>query len=375
MKKAIHIVIDDKFIDSAIDIFSQVPFFEHRYLWLKQYDKIKWIKRIIDKIEIITDEKELIGIINADADIVFLHSLYFNPRCLSRINSNIKIVWISWGYDVYSDKKFLNECKLIRVRFYKPYTQKYVRKNTKKTFIKSLKTLRHNFFFNHYYRLFAKRVDYIANELSFEYELMKKNNNLSAKYIYFQYLFKETQVAITGNDILLGNSADTSNNHLDIIQLLEKIDLRNRKIILPLSYPGYSARPAYIRLIRENLGLMRNVSSEILEDFIPLEKYHQIISSCAYAIFGHIRQQALGNIIQLLFDGCKIFLYKESIVFRALKEKGFILFTIDNDLNNDSLNKPLTEDEKQHNKALYLKNYNYENFILELNNELRRIFL
>jgi hypothetical protein len=372
MKKAIHIVIDDKFIDSAIDIFSRVPFFEHRYLWLKQYDKIKWIKQN-NKIEILTDEKELVDTINANADIVFLHSLYFNPRCLLRINSNIKIVWISWGYDVYSDEKFLNERKLLRVRFYKPYTQKYVKKSTKKNLIKSLKTLRHNIFFNRYYRLFAKRADYIANELSFEYELMKKNNNLSAKYIYFQYLFKETQYAITGNNILLGNSADTSNNHLDVIQFFKNIDLRDRKIILPLSYPDYSARSAYIGLIRENLGLIRNILPEILEDYMPLEKYHQIISSCAYAIFGHIRQQALGNIIQLLFNGCKIFLYTESIVYSALKEKGFILFTIDDDLNIDSLNIPLTENEKQHNKALYLKNYNYENFIFELNNELREI--
>jgi hypothetical protein len=374
MKRAIHIVRDDKFIDSGIDIFSRVPFFEHRYLWLKEHDKINWIKQT-NKIEILTDEKELVDTINADADIVFFHSLYFNPRCLLRINSNIKIVWISWGYDVYSDKKFLNERKLLRVRFYKPYTQKYVKKNTKKNLIKILKAFRHNIIFNHYYRLFAKRADYIANELSFEYELMKKNNNLSAKYIYFQYLFKETQYAITGNNILFGNSADAKNNHLDVIQFLKHIDLRNRKIILPLSYPDYPARPVYIELIRENLGLIQNILPEILEDYMPLEKYHQIISSCAYAIFGHIRQQALGNIIQLLFNGCKIFLYAESIVYSALKEKGFILFTIENDLNHDSLNAPLTEDEKKHNEALYLKNYNYEDFISELNNKLHEIFL
>jgi hypothetical protein len=373
MKRAIHIVIDDKFIHSAIDIFSQVPFFDHRYLWLKQYDKIKWIKQI-NKIEIIKKEKELIKILNTDADIVFLHSLYFNPRCLLRINSNIKIVWISWGFDVYSDKSFLNKHKLLQVHFYKSLTKKYLKKNAEKDLIKNLKTIRHNLFFNSYYRLFAKRVDYIANELSFEYELMKKNNKLSAGYIYFQYLYKETPYTITGNNILLGNSSDESNNHLDVIQFLKNVDLKGRKIILPLSYPNHPNKSIYIQLVKENLKTIQGVSSEILENYMPLEEYHQITSSCAYAIFGHIRQQALGNIIQFLLNGCKIFLYKESIVYRALAEKGFILFTIDDNLNHISLNTPLTEDEKQHNKMLYLKYYNYENFIFGLNNDLWRIF-
>jgi hypothetical protein len=373
MKKAIHIVIDDKFIDSAIDIFSRMLFFEHRYLWLRQYDKFKWIKQI-NKIEIIEDTKELIEILNIDADIIFIHSLYFHPRHLLHINANIKTVWIFWGYDAYSNKGFFNEHKLLRVHFYKSYTQKYIKEYRKKRLIENFKSFIHNIFFNHYYWLFVKRVDYIANELSFEYELLKKNNNLSAKYIYFQYLFQETQYVITGDNILLGNSADISNNHLDVIQLLKNIDLRNRKIFLPLSYPSYSDKAIYIKRIQESLELVQNISSEIMEDYMPLEKYHEKISSCAYAIFGHIRQQALGNIIQLLFNGCKIFLYKESIVYRALVEKGFILFTIDNDLNHDLLNTPLTEDEKQRNKALYFKNYNYENFISGLDSDLRKIF-
>jgi hypothetical protein len=373
MKKAIHIVIDDKFIDSAIDIFSQIPFFDHRYLWFKQYDEIKWIKQI-NKIEIIKSKEELIKILNADADIIFLHSLYFHPRHLFGINQNIKIVWISWGYDVYSNKGFLNEPKLLKVDFYKPLTQKYVKKYAGRSLIKNLKTIGHNVFFSHYYRLFARRVDYIANELSFEYELMKKNNNLAAKYIYFQYLFKETSYIITGNNILLGNSADVGNNHLDVMQLLKNIDLKNQKIIVPLSYPSYPNKSIYMQLLQKKLETLQNASSEILENYMPLEEYHRIICSCAYAIFGHIRQQALGNIIQLLFNGCKIFLYKESIVYRALTEKGFILYTIDDNLNYASLNTPLTEDEKQHNKILYLKNYNYKNFIFGLDKELREIF-
>jgi hypothetical protein len=374
VKRAIHIVIDDKFIDSAIDIFSRIPFFDHRYLWFKQYNEIKWIKKS-DKIEIIESGKELIKILNAHADIIFLHSLYFHPRHLFGINPNIKIVWISWGYDVYSNKGFLNESKLLKLHFYKTLTKKYVKKNTRKSLIKNLKTFGHNIFFNYYYRLFTRRSDYIANELSFEYELMKKINNLSAKYIYFQYLFKETPYTITGNNILLGNSADASNNHLDVIQLLKDIVLRSRKIILPLSYPSYPNKPIYIRLIQENMETLQNTFSEILENFMPLEEYHRITASCAYALFGHIRQQALGNIIQLLYNGCKIFLYKESIVYRALTEKGFILFTINDDMNHASLNTPLTEAEKEYNKALYLKNYNYENFIVELDKELQKIFI
>jgi hypothetical protein len=375
MKRVIHVVPDDKFTDAAVEVFSHICFLENRFLLLKQHNyPIKYIKRI-DKIEIINTPKDLIDTVNTSADMVILHSLFFNPKYLLRIDQKIILIWSTWGYDIYSEKGFFNKRRLLVMALYKPYSKKYVHQYKKETFPAVIKHIIHSFFDNNYYKLFTKRVNYIANEFSYEFNLMKRKNNISAKNIYFLYPSREDDLYthITGKNILLGNSADICNNHIDIIYFLKDIDLTARKIIVPLSYPSYPDRPAYVRLIRETIETMQNISSEILENFLPLEKYYQKISTCAYAIFGHIRQQATNNIVKLLFNGCKIFLYKESITYNALVEKGFILFTIDDDLNYDSLNRQLTEDERQHNKALYLDYYNYDRFILHLSDSLKDI--
>jgi hypothetical protein len=164
MKKIIHIVRDDKFIDSAINIFSHFSFFNQRYLWPRQHITIQWINQI-EKIEIINTEKELVNIINGNADLVILHSLVIEPRYLLDINPEIKLIWISWGYDIYSDKSIFTGRKLLPMDLYKPYTRKYVNRYARKNMISILKCVKYNFFYGRYYFLFAKRVDYIANEL------------------------------------------------------------------------------------------------------------------------------------------------------------------------------------------------------------------
>ena len=39
------------------------------------------------------------------------------------------------------------------------------------------------------------------------------------------------------NNILIGNSADPSNNHIDIFEKIKNFNFKNKKIIVPLSYP------------------------------------------------------------------------------------------------------------------------------------------
>ena len=61
----------------------------------------------------------------------------------------------------------------------------------------------------------------------------------------------------------------------------------------------------------------------------------------------------MGNIYKCLSGGIKIFLYKDSIVYKQLKLDGYHVYTIDDDLRGDALQHPLSLEEATQNIARY----------------------
>ena len=74
-----------------------------------------------------------------------------------------------------------------------------------------------------------------------------------------------------------------------------------------------------------------------LLNFLPLEEYNNYLSQCNVAIMGHHRQQAVGNIIVLLWLGVKVFLSEKSTLFSYLTRKGVVVYCLEKDLH--TLNK------------------------------------
>ena len=75
--------------------------------------------------------------------------------------------------------------------------------------------------------------------------LVEKYLNIDAKYLTFNYgsieslfNFKQYEYLIKCNKILIGNSANPTNNHIAIIDYLSTIKLKQHEIIVPLSYGG-----------------------------------------------------------------------------------------------------------------------------------------
>ena len=97
-------------------------------------------------------------------------------------------------------------------------------------------------------------------------------------------------------------------------------------------------------------------------NFMPFADYKRIIGSCSIAIFGHERQQAMGNINTALNMGCKVFLSATSPVFTFLKKLGVYVYSIQNDLSTSEINTPLTEEEKSHNRNILYSMYNEKQF-------------
>lgn len=201
--------------------------------------------------------------------------------------------------------------------------------------------------------LLINRFDYFSAPIPDDYRLLKRTlgTKFRAKYVQLNYgsveeEFMPGQCGVSGNDILLGNSATGTNNHLEIINLLSSIDIGDRKVVVPLSYGSQSYGDEIEKCGRRLLG---NHFVPI-RNLMPLEQYNALISSCSIAIMNHRRQQALGNIGTMLYHGAKIFLDESNVVYKFFKRKGVYVFSVREITERGSAAfTPLSKSEKERN--------------------------
>lgn len=361
--KVLSIAPDEKFIDGAIECFDLYSNkFEMHWCVCKnsnqQLKHIKHIKRVI----VIPEKKILKHIYNIQYDAIVLHSFgVINPSIINNIPKEIKLFWFGFGYDIYN---YPSQAPFLQWNLYKPITKKYITSSLIQTlrnfFLHFLFIIRHR---KHLYEKALNRIDYFSGVLDFEYDLMRRNPYFRAQQVKFSYSSLEILKSYeqfqhyNGNNILVGNSAAITNNHLDLLDYLKKIDLNNKKIILPLSYAGTKRYVRKIQYIyKKNFG----DGTIILTDFIPLSEYMKYIRSCSIAVFFMERQQAMGNIISALKNGCKVFLSDNNPVYKFYKKIGIIVFSVENELNNKNIEQPLSFKEIAHNRQILKTMYDYD---------------
>jgi dTDP-N-acetylfucosamine:lipid II N-acetylfucosaminyltransferase len=110
--------------------------------------------------------------------------------------------------------------------------------------------------------------------------------------------------------IQVGNSATETNRHEIVFKRLReffdenKVNLCSIEIIVPLSYGDISYRDKVIALGKSLFG----DSFKPVTIFLDYEKYLELLLDIDIGIFYHNRQQGLGNIIQLLGMGKKVYI-------------------------------------------------------------------
>lgn len=170
----------------------------------------------------------------------------------------------------------------------------------------------------------VRRVDAFSAPVPTDLAVMQdRYRGFRGEYVQLAYATADesaagTQVP-TGENILVGNSAGPSNNHLDVFEKLGRAKDPGRKVLVPLSYGEPQVyREAVIADGRRRFG----DDFEPILDFMPLNEYNSLISSCSYVIMGHRRQQGLGNIISALLGGCTVLLDDSNPVFEFLSQRG-----------------------------------------------------
>lgn len=122
-------------------------------------------------------------------------------------------------------------------------------------------------------------------------------------------------------NILLGNSADPSNDHESLLRALLPYRDQAIRIHVPLSYGNRAHAAKVIAQGQEWFG-DRFVA---LTEFLPGEAYQALLARIDIALFGHQRQQAMGNIITLLGMGKTVFMRDDVSQWAFLTDLGLKL--------------------------------------------------
>ena len=356
----LHICGDEKFIDLAIYQFEKVSPNNNRYVVLlnSKQDELEFIKNR-HQVEIITihdlEYKLLINsITNYDAVILhYLDDIKF--KLIEDCPTSTKFVWMFWGQDAQKiftnfSYKLITHNLLFKLKRFNEYLWPLT--NTFRRLI---------FPYRKRYKL-LKRIEYCAPVISEEFIIMKKSLKLhNLKELEFTYGAIEKIIPLelinkfsTGNNILVGNSSTLACNHLDSFKMLSKINLEGRKIYAPLSY-GDMEYKKYV--INSGVNYFNN-SFIPIEGFIDLHEYVNLISDCRIAIMDHCRQQALGNIIILMWLGGKIYLNPVNPLYIFFTKRGYYIFSIKKiNKKNENVFKPLNIEEININRIKLLEDF------------------
>jgi len=288
---------DDKFLDYYIEMSEKFIPDESSYICYSNNDNYKYIKNKTNvKIKKINNHQESFEKLLKHLDnvnVIIFHSFTTNAKSfIDKLPKDIKKIWIFWGFEGYAT---LPKSKLLT---YDTYKAQYP-----KTFLGFFKS---NYSFAKNYLISSKpenkkiiqKIDYCATWIEDDYKLIAKKINTNIKSMYFNYYTNElmnlAEITINHNtnNLLLGNSASPTNNHIDALKYLKKINFSD-KIYCPLSYGGSNT---YIENVI-NFG-NNNFGSNFIPilDFLELKEYQNMINSCKFIWMNHIRQQAAGNI-------------------------------------------------------------------------------
>lgn len=329
----LHVMIIEKFMPPFIDFLrNNFTFSKHKFVF-------------------ITSEKYLLGLthehhpqfLHTDSDLVLLkrymdesqkiilHGLWrdkVDKILLTYPELMKKCYWIMWGAD-----------------FYFPEKQSKQRKEVIKN-IRFLVTA--NF----------GDITYVQQHYAATGQQINCISYLSN--VFYDLPVHESQHDTT--NVLVGNSATTTNNHSHIFSKLADKISKDIKIYCPLSYGDKN----YAQQIAQLGKQIFNTKFEALDSFMPFNEYQQFLSQMDFAVFDAERQQGFSNLLYLLGMGKKVFINKRSNLGPYFSDLGISVYDSENiELvplttevrvkNMQNIRRTFTEEGLKHSLASWLE--------------------
>ena len=309
VKKILHIAVCDKFIPPYIQFVNEnLNSEEHEFLLksgmadndlgcnnnvdlaekstlskLRYYLKFFIKMHFADKI-----------ILHSLLDIKVIQILFFSPWLLK------KCYWMIWGADLYAYQRGNKSWKW------------KIKELLRRRVISKLGHL----------------VTYLEGDVALAREWYGAKGQYHECLMYTSNLYKEH--TMSGNtkaivNIQVGNSADPSNNHIEVLEKLLIFKDENILIHVPLSYGSLGYSQQVIKQGKEWFG----DKFKPLTEFMPFDEYLFFLSEIDIAIFNHKRQQAMGNTITLLGLGKTVYINSSTTQWQFFEEKKINIGDVD----------------------------------------------
>lgn len=332
---SIHLINNEKITLSMISLFQNINVGSHVFVIFNRS------KDYISDVSAYENVFSLSDFLNSSFrnqqfDNILIHSLDIKKVEFVEkyLNSNSRIIWLLWGGDIYNRPEFGN---------------KLFRRNTLLTLlssniVKEIPKISFNWTRQYYgafrkIKKFSKRINIIATTVYEDFLLANRILNIDAEFREFNFYFLPNKEEVLYNNkksneinLLIGNSGDPSNNHIDLIIDFYKNSLKkNIKFYFILSYGNKDYISQVVKFGK------RKLKEKFLniEEFMTFEDYSSLLSKIDIGIFGFRRQQGLGNIVQLLFLKKAVFLDLANPFYSYLIRNNIDVKSIDKlDLDN-----------------------------------------
>src|SRR5690625_3217634 len=265
------------------------------------------------------------------ADLVVLYDLdALKSKIALALPKKVKIAWRFFEYELYSRQRE----NYISDRTYKAYL------SGEKKLLKKIHSIARRIYCHTYipgtkifmFKRAVSRIDYFLGLSSVEYKLLTKRWKSLPPFIKLSsYPTKSKVLSYDKNTkkekkiILLGNSKSYYNNHLDILDIVERSTnktIYNFKILF-----SYGLENSYTEKVRE-FCKDRDYYT-LIEDFMPASEFNLFYKGVGALILNNYRQMAMGNIRYAFINGVKVYLNKNNVFYHELKKNGFLVFSID----------------------------------------------
>lgn len=341
--KLLHICRDEKYVNSAMSLFGKA-FGENRFVIVLPPARppIRYLDEKYDFQVFLENNSGFTSImeLTVNCDLVVIYGLgHFTSKIVEKC-SHDRILWLILGADVYQNPSIYNQPLLgdqTKELWKKLRRRSFVLNSLRKVYHKLRYNLIHiNEYSNQVISHVAGSIDFVGTFQREQFNLLVSKCVIPEHAIHLDFCFypidKISGIGLneTGSKIgvLIGNSASYTNNHIEIFNMIGRLE--GYKVVVPLSY----GRRNYAREIVK-IGRDKFSDFHPMLDYIPLEEYNRVIADCQIVIMNHYRGQAAGNVLSALYRGCTLYLSNRNLILKYLKRIGCNVFSIEDQLEHD----------------------------------------
>lgn len=360
----LHLVNDHQVINRTLDYFEQVFPGENIVFVFSDNTRLIHVKPR-NLFQIVSEANYRTIAQNTDfsqIDKVIVHYMSIKKiRFIQKIPKHLHVCWNIYGWDLYSQFLFYKGYKLFYSNpdSFRPLTWK-------RKLFPQIAYIKDKLRSGKYFNYIIKRTDSLVVSCLPDKTLLEfyARRSFPTKEI-FSYPIETTLGDLygkefqEGKDIMLGNSASFTNNHLYALNYLSGLDLKNSKIHLQLAYGGTEVYKKYVTGKYEEAFHDKLV---INDKYLPISEYNNYLLNMRILIFANWRQEAEGNILMGFYLGAKIFLSNKNPLFLYYKFLGFIIFELET-ISQQNLDHPLTPEEKDYNRNIAKRLYANERLL------------